>query len=77
MSVSSFDNMKTITYQAKNLLDCAQKCVHYASTGGYCNDAEGCNLRMQIHLSLDRNTCPLSAIIKQDKFSVDCDGFTI
>ena len=52
MSVSSFDNMKTITYQvnylkltkthhsilkAKNILDCAQKCVHYASTGGYCN----------------------------------------
>ena len=52
MSVSSFDNMKTITYQvnylkltkthhsilkAKNILDCAQKCVHYANTGGYCN----------------------------------------
>ena len=37
MSVSSFANMKTMTYQAKNLLDCAQKCVHYASTGGYCN----------------------------------------
>ena len=38
------------------------KTVH---AGGYCNDKEEGNLRMQIHISLDRKHAPLPTIIVQ------------
>ena len=41
--------------------------VETVHVGGYCNDENEGNLRMQIRFSADRKTAPLPTIIKQDR----------
>ena len=42
--------------------------VETVHAGGYCNDENGGNLRMQIHFSIDRKKLPLPIIIKKERF---------
>ena len=41
--------------------------VETVHAGGYCNDENEGNLRMQIHFSIDRKTAPLHTIVKQER----------
>ena len=54
------DTLFNITFTTGVLMNV--KTVH---AGGYCNDEEEGNLRMQIHISLDRKHAPLPTIILQ------------
>ena len=41
--------------------------VETVHAGGYCNDENEGNLRMQIKFSIDRKSAPLPTIIKQER----------
>ena len=40
--------------------------VEILHTCGYCNDENEGNLRIQIHISIDRKSAPLLTIIRQE-----------
>ena len=44
--------------------------------GGFCNDTTEGNLRMQIHISIDRKCSPLPIVIKRERF-VDYPGTNV
>ena len=62
------ETVYSIPYRKGAIMNAAT--VH---AGGFCNDTKGGNLRMQIHISTDRNVSPLSVTIIQERF-VDCPG---